>query len=53
MIAILTLVALLLGGNVSPNDGLPGGPSITATVSAPAVSPPVDDGLPGGPSITP
>ena len=49
MILLVAVAALLLGGTVSPNDGLPGGPSVTTSVAAPTVGP-VDDGLPGGPS---
>lgn len=51
MLAALTIIAVLLGGTVSPKDGLPGGPSITTNATTTAPSPiVVDDGLPGGPS---
>lgn len=50
MIAILTLAALLLGGTVTPDNVLPGGPSKTANAATPASSPVVDNVLPGGPS---
>lgn len=49
MLVILALAALLLGGTVTPNDVLPGGPSIT-TNAATMPAGPVDDGLTGGPS---
>jgi len=54
MFAILTLVALLLGGAVTPNDVIQGGPSIATSSSAPAASTAapraVDDVAQGGPS---
>ncbi len=58
MLGILTLVAMLLGGSVTPHDVVNGGPSIVTTrdvanggpsVTAPA-APPVDDVVNGGPS---
>jgi len=54
MFAILTLVALLLGGAVTLNDVIQGGPSIATSGSTPAASTAapraVDDVAQGGPS---
>ncbi len=50
MLVILALAALLLGGTVTPNNVLPGGPSITTTAATPVGSPSADEILPGGPS---
>ncbi len=54
MFAILTLVALLLGGAVTPHDVLPGEPSnaTTASASTDSTAAPraVDDVIQGGPS---
>lgn len=50
MLAVLTIIAVLLGGSASPNEILPGGPSITTITVMPVASPAVDEILPGGPS---
>ncbi len=54
MFAILTLVALLLGGAVTPHDVLPGEPSYatsaSTTTDSTAAPRAVDDVLPGEPS---
>ena len=50
MLTILALAALLLGGTATPNEILPGGPSVTNAAVAPAANPSVDEILPGGPS---
>jgi hypothetical protein len=50
MLAVLAIIAALLGGSASPDNGLPGGPSITTDAQSPAASAAVDNGLPGGPS---
>ena len=51
MLSILTLVALLLGGAVTPHDVLNGGPPAVAydgLTGGPSIV--ADDGLTGGPS---